>query len=218
MQLQSIKSRIYDDIVRGSFDPGKRLTIDMLAGRYGSSHMPIREALRELAGEGMLRFEPRRGARTLAIDRRFIDNLLMLRAELEPLLARLAAAKMTEPGLESLQTIQDELEAAIARGDDQAAIEANGRFHRGINRIADNAEASTIVDRHWLLLGRLWAHYGYASDRYPGVISDHRGLLQAFARGMEEDAAAMMKAHVIKAKYQLLARVDLHHAKDGQRA
>jgi hypothetical protein len=50
------------------------------------------------------------------------------------------------------------------------------------------------------------------------VISDHRGLLQAFARGMEQDAAAMMKGHVIKAKYQLLARVDLHHAKDGQRA
>jgi DNA-binding GntR family transcriptional regulator len=218
MQLQSIKSRICDDIVKGCFDPGTRLTIDMLAGRYGSSHMPIREALRELAGEGLLQFEPRRGARTLPIDRRFIDNLLMLRAEIEPLLARLAGSKIDEHGLELLQAIQNELEAAVARGDDQAAIEANGRFHRSINQIADNPEASTIVDRHWLLLGRLWAHYGYASDRYPGVISDHRGLLQAFAHGMEEDAAAVMKAHVIKARYQILARVDRHLAKGGSPA
>jgi DNA-binding GntR family transcriptional regulator len=215
MQLQSIKSRIYDDIVRGSFDPGTRLTIDMLAGRYGSSHMPIREALRELAGEGLLQFEPRRGARSLPVDRRFINNLWMLRAELEPLLARLAAAKMTERGLGDLQVIQDELEGAVACSDDQAAIEANGRFHRVINQIADNPEASTIVDRHWLLIGRLWAHYGHAPDRYPGVISDHRCLLQAFAHGMEEDAAAVMKAHVIKARYQILARVDSHLANGG---
>jgi DNA-binding GntR family transcriptional regulator len=215
MQLQSIKSRIYDDIVRGSFDPGTRMTIDMLAGRYGSSHMPIREALRELAGEGLLQFEPRRGARSLPVDRRFISNLWMLRAELEPLLARLAAGKMTAQGLRDLQAIQEELEAAVARGDDQAAIEANVRFHRVINQIADNPEASTIVDRHWLLIGRLWAHYGHASDRYQGVISDHRCLLQAFAHGMEEDAAAVMKAHVIKARYQILARVDAHLAGNG---
>ena len=84
-----------------------------------------------------------------------------------------------------------------------------------INQIADNPEASTIVDRHWLLIGRLWAHYGYAPDRYPGVVSDHRCLLQAFAQGMEEDAAAVMKAHVIKARYQILARVDRHLAKGG---
>lgn len=212
MQPPSIKGRIRDDIVKGVFDPEARLTIDMLAGRYGSSHMPIREALRELAGEGLVRFEPHRGARTLPIDRAFIDNLLTMRAELEPLLARRAAVRMDRDGLRALEGLQAELEAAVARRDDSAAVDANSRFHREINRIADNPEAVAIVDRHWLLLGRLWAHYGYASDRFPGVISDHRGLLQAFAEGASDDAAALMKAHVIKAKYQLLARYDAYHA------
>ena len=112
MQLQSIKDRVRDDIVKGSFDPEARLTIDMLASRYGSSHMPIREALRELAGEGLVRFEPRRGARTLPIDRKYIDNLLTMRAELEPLLARQAAARMDALGLARLEALQAELEAA----------------------------------------------------------------------------------------------------------
>ncbi len=212
MQLQTIKSRIRDDIVKGTFDPEARLTIDMLATRYGSSHMPIREALRELAGEGLVRFEPRRGARTLPIDRSFIDNLLTMRAELEPLLARQAAARMDREGLAALEALQGAFEAAVGRRDDSAAIDMNGRFHSTINQIADNPEACAIVDRHWLLLGRLWAHYGYASNRFPGVISDHRGLLQAFAHGAADDAAAVMKAHVIKAKYQLLAQFDAYWA------
>ena len=212
MQLQTIKSRIRDDIVKGTFDPEARLTIDMLATRYGSSHMPIREALRELAGEGLVRFEPRRGARTLPIDRSFIDNLLTMRAELEPLLARQAAARMDREGLAALEALQSAFEAAVGRRDDSAAIDMNGRFHSTINQIADNAEACAIVDRHWLLLGRLWAHYGYASNRFPGVISDHQGLLQAFAHGAADDAAAVMKAHVIKAKYQLLAQFDAYWA------
>jgi DNA-binding GntR family transcriptional regulator len=212
MQLQTIKSRIRDDIVKGTFDPEARLTIDRLATRYGSSHMPIREALRELAGEGLVRFEPRRGARTLPIDRSFIDNLLTMRAELEPLLARQAAARMDREGLSELEMLQNAFEAAVGRRDDSAAIDMNGRFHSTINQIADNAEACAIVDRHWLLLGRLWAHYGYASNRFPGVISDHQGLLQAFAHGAADDAAAVMKAHVIKAKYQLLAQFDAYWA------
>ena len=151
MQLQTIKSRIRDDIVKGTFDPEARLTIDRLATRYGSSHMPIREALRELAGEGLVRFEPRRGARTLPIDRSFIDNLLTMRAELEPLLARQAAARMDREGLSELEMLQNAFEAAVGRRDDSAAIDMNGRFHSTINQIADTAEACAIVDRHWLL-------------------------------------------------------------------
>lgn len=215
MQLQSIKSRICDDIVKGSFAPDTRLTIDMLASRYQSSHMPIREALRELAGEGLVRYEARRGARALPLDRRFIEDLLMLRAELEPLLARLAAAKIDDAGVAELCAIQDSLEAAVEAGDNQGAIDANGRFHRCINRIADNPEVSLIVDRHWLVLSRLWAHYGHAPDRFPGVISDHRSLITAFSNRATDDSAALMRAHVIKAKYQLIYRVDLAQSKSA---
>lgn len=213
-QQASIKSRICDDIVRGAFDPGTRLTIDMLATRYASSHMPIREALRELAGEGLIRHEANRGARALPVDRRFIENILSLRIELEPMLARVAAARFSQDNLQTLGEIQEELEQAVAENDNTGAVEANGRFHRLIYKVADNPEASAIVDRHWLVLSRLWAYYGYAPDRFAGVISDHQSLMTALAARAADDAAALMRAHVIKAKQQLLSRVDLATTKN----
>lgn len=212
----SIKSRICDDIVRGAFDPGTRLTIDMLATRYDSSHMPVREALRELAGEGLIRYEANRGARALPVDRRFIENIFSLRIELEPMLARAAAARISDQDLSALGAIQAEFEDAVAADDNTGAVEANGRFHRMINEIADNPEASAIVDRHWLALSRLWAYYGYAPDRFVGVISDHRSLMTALSERAADDVAALMRAHVIKAKQQLLSRVD--HATSKEQA
>ena len=56
----SIQQRIREDIVSGQLPFGARVTIDELATRYGVSHMPIREALRELHGEGLVMMEPNR--------------------------------------------------------------------------------------------------------------------------------------------------------------
>ena len=49
-----VKRAILADLVAGEFVPGMHLTIDALTSRYGVSHMPIREALRQLEGEGIL--------------------------------------------------------------------------------------------------------------------------------------------------------------------
>ena len=49
-----IKARLLDDIAKGKLRPGERLTIDELARRYGTSHMPVRQVLREMHGAGLL--------------------------------------------------------------------------------------------------------------------------------------------------------------------
>ena len=67
--------RIRDDIVSGALRFGERITMDALASRYGVSHMPVREALRELQGEGLVQIEPNRGARVRSIDSSFVENL-----------------------------------------------------------------------------------------------------------------------------------------------
>ena len=67
-----IEGRLRDDILRGRIGFGDRLRIDELASRYGVSHMPVREALRVLAGEGLIVTEPNRGAHLRPVNREFV--------------------------------------------------------------------------------------------------------------------------------------------------
>ena len=199
--------RIRDDIVAGNLQFGARITIDALATRYGVSHMPVREALRELQGEGLVVIEPNRGARVRTIDARFVENLFEIRTALEVMLVRRAAQRSTPNDIAELRTLEDVLERHIASGDHAAVVAENRRFHQTINRIADNVDALPIVDRHWMLLAALWRNFGYGAARFAGVANDHRHLIAALEAHDQEAASMIMGAHATKAKLELLARV-----------
>ncbi|WP_285295287.1 GntR family transcriptional regulator [Aureimonas altamirensis] len=72
---QRVKRAIIGDLMRGDFNPGTHLTIDALTARYGVSHMPIREALRQLEGEGILVSLAHKGFRIEAISESYIRNI-----------------------------------------------------------------------------------------------------------------------------------------------
>ena len=199
--------RIRDDIVAGDLQFGARITIDALATRYGVSHMPVREALRELQGEGLVVIEPNRGARVRTIDARFVENLFEIRTALEVMMVRRAAQRATPGDIAELRAIEDVLERHIASADHAAVVAENRRFHQTINRIADNVDALPIVDRHWMLLAALWRNFGYGAARFAGVANDHRHLIAALEAHDQEAASMIMGAHATKAKLELLARV-----------
>jgi DNA-binding GntR family transcriptional regulator len=199
--------RIRDDIVSGTLRFGERITIDALATRYGVSHMPVREALRELQGEGLVVIEPNRGAHVRTIDANFVENLFEIRTALEVMMVRRAAQRCTPDDIVQLQTIEEVLERHIARSDHAAVVAENRRLHQTINRIADNIDALPVVDKHWMLLAALWRNYGYGEARFAGVANDHRHLIAALAAHDQEAASMIMGAHATKAKLELLARI-----------
>lgn len=209
--------RIRDDIVAGTLRFGERITIDALATRYGVSHMPVREALRELQGEGLVVIEPNRGARVRTIDANFVENLFEIRTALEVMMVRRAAQRCTPEDISGLWAIEEILERHIANADHAAVVAENRRFHQTINRIADNADALPIVDKHWMLLAALWRNYGYGEARFAGVANDHRHLIAALAARDQEAASMIMGAHATKAKLELLARVNSQAPKETRK-
>jgi DNA-binding GntR family transcriptional regulator len=209
--------RIRDDILSGSLPLGARITIDGLATRYGVSHMPVREALRELQGEGLVVIEPNRGARVRTIDTDFVENLFEIRTALEVMLVRRAAQRCTPADIAELEAIEELLEGHIARADYAAAVSENRRFHQAINRAAHNLDALPIVDKHWMLLAALWRNYGYGASRFAGVANDHRHLIGALAARDQEAASAIMGAHAAKAKRELLRHMAAHVASASRR-
>jgi len=202
-----ICDRIRDDIVSGVLPFGSRLTLDQLSSRYATGHMPIREALRQLQGEGLVVQTPNRGARVRAVDVDFVRNIFDLRIAIESMLARRAAERM-EPGtVAALEGAERDFEACIEARDFTGALAANRAFHRIVNEAASNPEAAGILDRHWRLIAALWNLYGYGEERAAGVISDHHQLIRAFASRDADVAACLAMAHAAKAKQDLIVRM-----------
>ena len=203
----AICDRIRDDIVSGALPFGSRLTLHGLATRYATGHMPVREALRQLQGEGLVVQTPNCGARVRAVDVDFVRNIFDLRIVIESMLARRAAERMKAKDLAALDAVQRNLETCIGVRDFAGALAANRAFHRIVNEVAGNPEASALLDRHWGLIAALWNVYGYGEERGAGVISDHRQMMDAFAAHDADVAACLAMAHAAKAKQELIARM-----------
>jgi len=202
-----ICDRIRDDIVAGALPFGSRLTLEKLSVRYATGHMPIREALRQLQGEGLIVQTPNRGARVRAVDVDFVRNIFDLRIAIESMLARRAAERMQPDSVAALEVAQRGFEACIEARDYDGALAANRAFHRIINQAASNPEAAEILDRHWRLIAALWNLYGYGEERAAGVILDHHQMIRAFASRDTDVAACLAMAHAAKAKQELIMRM-----------
>jgi DNA-binding GntR family transcriptional regulator len=201
------RQRIIDDIVSGALPFGSRITIDSLAGRYGTSHMPIREALHQLSGEGLVLVERNRGARVRPVDAQFIDCMFDTRNALEIMLTRRAATRRSESACNELDAIEEQLEQYVRDGNAAGVHDANRRLHHTLYVAADNPDALSVVKRYWVINAALWHRYGYAPERFTGMISDHRHLLRAIRQQDVDAATAIIAAHVTKSKQELLARV-----------
>jgi DNA-binding GntR family transcriptional regulator len=202
-----ICDRIREDIVSGALPFGSRLTLHRLATRYGTGDMPVREALRQLQGEGLVVQTPNCGARVRAVDVDFVRNIFDLRIVIESMLARRAAERINQKHLAALDAVEADLERCITTRDFAGALAANRAFHRIINEAAGNPEASALLDRHWRLIAALWNVYGYGEERAAAVISDHQQMLKAFATHDTDVAACLAMAHAAKAKQELIARM-----------
>src|SRR5918993_5195703 len=102
---------IRKDIVRGHLKPEARLVVADLATRYGTSSNPVREALHQLQGEGIVVISHNRGARVRAVDEDFVRNIFDIRALIEPYLARWFVDNATDQEIQTLELLQQHVEA-----------------------------------------------------------------------------------------------------------
>lgn len=217
-----VRERIRQDILSGHFQPGVRIKMADLSSRYGVSQMPIREALQQLQGEGLVTMAPNRGANVRRVDEALIRNVYDIGIALETLLVRRAIAVSTDSEMFALYGIQTRYEAAVQRGDVVGAIDANLELHDAIYSIAGNPEALGIVRRGKELLHGLRHRFGYGPERLEQIIREHRQLLRALDHRDVALASQTIEEHVEHAKQDLIAQLKLSqnpaHAETGGRA
>jgi len=212
---ERLLAAIRRDIVLGDLAPGSRLRVDELSKRYGTSHIPVREALLQLAGERLVRLEPHKGAVLRAVTPKFVADIHDTRAAIESLLIRRATEKITAAELEELERLC-EAHAAAATADSSIALsQTNKAFHRHIAQVADNPEASYILDQGWDLVISLRHRFAQAPERIAETVHQHRGIVAAVRARDTDQAVRAVQEHCDSARDDLLARMYEAHPDRG---
>lgn len=143
-----VKERVIQDILSGRYPPGARIVEIQVARELNTSQAPVREALRDLEGLGVIEIERFKGARVRKPSLAELSEALEIRGDLERRAARLAVDRISDLVLAALgRDIEAMLEAAN-REDRHAQAEADARFHA---RIVESSGNSTI-ERVWRFL------------------------------------------------------------------
>lgn len=193
-------------IVSGVCQPGEKLTVAALAERLGVSPMPVRAALRQLAGEGLVDADANRGARVRVLTGEDIRNLYRLRGAVLGLLIPDVVRHVSEDDLDALEAIEARFEAAAAKGDAAGAMAANHDFHAALLAIARNRDAAAVMERTWALVEALRLRLGFGPGRLHRAVEGHRALLAALRRRDAAEATRLAVTSSDNAMADLLSR------------
>ena len=217
-----IAYRLQAEILDGVLVPGAHLQQEELCARFGVSRTPVREALRKLQAQHLVQVIPNRGAMVRVPTRRDLQEIYVVRAELEGLACALAAPHMTADTIAQLAEAQEGVEAAIEvfRGvpmpqEQEIAFntritQANEKFHGIIHQTADNEQLRTLINQlQWYFpKDAVWKAQRSSVDIRALNLDEHRAIQDALAGRSGTKARKAMKSHILHAGSLLLSYLD----------
>lgn len=190
-----------EGILTSRFASGQRLVEVDLTRELGVSRGSLREAFRRLSAEGLIEIVPNRGALVRRLSFRETIELFEIRTELEGLAARLAAKKISDPGLRKA------FEAAIApiwsdepRLSSAAYIDENARFHRAIIELSGNTQLDIVSRQLQLPLILSQTSQALTLDSLNKSVIEHREIAEQILAGNSHDADAAIRRHLSRAE------------------
>lgn len=192
-----VTAALRERILNGEIALGERLIEGKLSEEMGVSRMPVREALRELAAEGIVTIEPRRGATVTTYTDEQKRELIEVRATLEALNAKLAARRHDPKQIAELEAILEEGARLMAEDNPSAVIRQNFRFHEALGKVAGNSVLQDVIGSLRDRTAMLFAPNGAARARQNW--QEHAAILRAVIEGDGELAALLAARHVYNA-------------------
>lgn len=200
-----VAARLRERIFAGELAPGSFLDEVRLAEQLEISRTPLREALKVLTAEGLVRHEPRRGCFVNQVTERDLDEIFPVIALLEGRCAFEAAQHATEEDLQSLQALHDKLarHAKARRIDDYYAT--NYAIHEAIIALADNRWLAGVIADLRKILKLARQQQLHAPGRLEQSLSEHLAVFAALQARDPEGADAAMRTHLLRQREALRA-------------
>lgn len=211
--MRALPSSLHDDVADrlrqaifdGELTPGQFIDESGLCQQWSISRTPLREALKVLSAEGLVRHEPRRGCFVNEVTEQDLDDIFPIIALLEGRCAYEACENASDADLQALAVWHDQLQAHAAAGRINEYYQANLAIHEAIIALADNRWlAQTIADlRKILKLARL--QQLHAPGRLQHSLAEHLAVFQALQARQPDQAQQAMHDHLMRQRDALRA-------------
>lgn len=193
--VSQIVQQIKDKILEGALKPGVRIVEIKLAKELGISQTPIREAIRQLAGEGIVTIALNRGAVIRSLSAQDVFEIYSLRSSLEGLAIRLAVQNATMNDIKHLEAFYRDMERKL---DDDAVAslsEDSSYIHRYILKLSKHELLDFMFQPvsfriAWVnrILGRTYTKRQ--------EVEEHGELIEALKKRDPDEAERVMRAHI----------------------
>lgn len=202
IRLRSLREHVHDElrqaIISGRLKTGAKLNERQIAADLGISTSPLKEAMRQLEAEGLVRTEARRGS-YVTFSARQAEEMTLARAALESIIARQAAKHAPEEAFSVLRGVVEKMRAALESGNVEQLIVLNEEFHDAIHeasgceylrrlqnaqRTYDHAARVTVLSRE---------------EVRQASFHEHEAIMKAIVARNEDDAERLMRQHIVDA-------------------
>ena len=198
-----VAAALRDRIFAGELGPGTFLDEVQLAEEMKISRTPLREALKVLTAEGLVRHEPRRGCFVNEVTEQDLDEIFPVIALLEGRCAFEAARNATDADLAALEVLHDKLNKHAKARRINDYYDANFAIHEAIITLANNRWLAQVIGdlRKIVKLARL--QQLHAPGRLEQSLSEHMAVYAALKAHDAEGAEAAMRTHLTRQRVAL---------------
>ena len=193
---QQIFKIIEEKILSGELKPGDSLTEAHLCEQLNVSRTPIREAIRQLEAEELVKVIPNKGAVIVGINDKDIEDIYNIRILIEGLAAKWAAENISAAELERLLEILDLQEFYTAKGDLASLEKYDYSFHHLIYEACKSKQMKRMLSNFHHFIKHAREISLEKSERANAALEEHRAILAAISAHNGALAEAEMKRHI----------------------
>ncbi|TPW72936.1 GntR family transcriptional regulator [Schumannella sp. 10F1B-5-1] len=189
-------------ILHGEYPPGTRIRQEDVAAQHGASRLPVREALRLLEAEGLVRLVANTGAWVSSLNLDECDELYRIRERIEPLLLTYSIPALSDDAIAELGALAARMEAGVAV---EEFLELDHRFHLATYSGARTLTLGETVERLWNRTQHYRRLYslGLDADSNRIVHDEHHMLVRAIESRDADDAERVLAGHIRRTRLEL---------------
>lgn len=190
---QELVDRLQLLIISGELAPGSKVPEKKLCEQFGVSRTPLREALKVMASEGLVRLEPNRGAWVTLVTVDEVEEVFPVLGALEALAGELACKHFTDQDIATIETLHQQMEQSYETRDLDAYFAINQQIHAAILAAARNETLAASCQALAIRIQRARYLANMSEERWSTAVQEHQKILQfVIARDSEQLGRALL--------------------------